>query len=149
MEKIAPYVAKTTLNVAAGNGAKSLTDGAIRISSKLAPIVTLKDVAEGIDLNEVTAAIMLDINKVIAEEDKKITPQTYSKTLSLETSNNENLFHEDILEVISYIPSSSNIWILLLVITYLSGTILASSRPITHQIIRGKGQNTQFLTMYS
>jgi hypothetical protein len=109
MAKATPHVVETTLNMATRNGAKSLTNGAIRISPKIAPTVTLEDIAEGINLKEVAAATMLDINKVIAEEDKKIAPQTCSKTPSLEASDNENPFHEDIPKVISYIPSSNNI----------------------------------------
>jgi hypothetical protein len=85
MAETAPHVAETTLNVAAGNGA-------IKISPKIAPTVTLKDVVEGINLNEVAAATMLDVNKVIAEEDKKMHLKHIVKPLLLKRLTMKILF---------------------------------------------------------
>jgi len=93
MAEAAPHVAETTLNMVAGNGAKGLTDGAIKISPKIAPTVTLKDIVEGINLNnEVAVATMLDVSKVIAEEDKKIHLKHIVKPLLLKRLTMKILF---------------------------------------------------------
>jgi len=67
----APNMAKIASNVVAGNSAKGPTNGAIKISLEIAPNIAFKGVAKGVNLNESIVATRLDVNKTIAEEDKK------------------------------------------------------------------------------
>lgn len=106
----APNMAKIASNVVAGNSAKGPTNGAIKISLEIAPNIAFKGVAKGVNLNESIVAIRLDVNKTIAEEDKKKNAHhTYIKTPLPKVLDNENPLYEDILEVIFSIPSSNNI----------------------------------------
>lgn len=64
-------ITKITSNVVAGNGAKGPTNGAIKISLEIAPNIAFKGVAKGVNMNKSIVATRLDVNKTIAEEDKK------------------------------------------------------------------------------
>lgn len=105
-----PNMAKIAPNMVAGNDVKGPTNGAIQISPEITLNISSKNVAKGVNLNESIAITMLDVNKTVAEKDKKkITYHTYTKTPLPEVLDNENPFHKDIPEVISPIPSSNNI----------------------------------------
>jgi hypothetical protein len=64
------------------------------------PNMVAEDVAEAESINN---------SKIVDEEDQQIAPDRMSKTPSLEVPDNEIPLHEDIPEVISPTPSSSNI----------------------------------------